>query len=197
MVRSVAEAEAEVARILDELHAAGEDLFQYLQQPSSIDFEAVGAIVQGFAYADLNGRRALEIIAHVNGKQPRAVKTAYRDGKVLPTLLAQLDQLQLDSDEQEQCKTALSMLISFSSTRHLLAHWAVRRHRDHDALVALTMNEREAFRRAGHEPEPFKGSIAVIPMPEVRANVPVMAGNVDYIASRVSQWWVKFMAAKA
>ena len=195
-MRSVAEAEAEVARILDDLNSAGEGVFQYLQQPSSKDFEAVGAIVQGFAYADLNGRRALEIIAHINGQQPRAVNTAYRDGEVLPTLLARLDRIPLDSDEQKQCRTALSMLISFSSTRHLLAHWAVRRHRDHDALVALTMNEREAFRRAKHEPEPFKGSIAVIPMPEVRANVPVMAGNVDYLASRVSEWWVKFITAK-
>lgn len=191
-LRTVAEAEAEIAGIRAQMDAHELVLVELL--PLTIhDCQVIGLIVQTFAYCDLNARRALEIIDHLEGSPPQAPNKALRDSEILPRLAERSTKLPISADEHRELLVAIEMLVRFVQVRHHLAHWAARRHPVHDALIAMTFNSREAKRRANHDPEPFRATYAVIPMPEVRGNLPVMQQNADYIASRVHDWWIRFM----
>ncbi len=196
-LRSLDEAEEEIASIQAELDEKGERALLDLQPLTVNDCSVIGLIIQSFAYADLNARRAIEMIDYLEGKPVAAVNKTLRDNEILPTLRCRSAALPVSDIERAELLTAITMLEKFLQIRHLFAHWAARRHPTKDALVAMTLNAREASRRAGHEPERFRASSAIVPMPEVRANLSILQTNADYIATKVRDWWQRFMPPEA
>lgn len=192
-LRSPAKAQKEVENIQAELDEKGETALLDLQPLTINDCGVIGLVVQTFAYADLNARRAIEIIDFLEGKPVLGASKALRDNEVLPALRDRSTALPISEEERAELLTAITMMEQFVRIRHLFAHWAGRRHPHRDALILMTKNAREASRRAGHGPERFKASNAVIPMPEVRANLPILQKNAEYIAAKVRDWWLRFM----
>jgi hypothetical protein len=192
-LRSPGEAQKEIESIQAELNEKGEKALLDLQPLTVNDCVVVGLVVQTFAYADLNARRAIEIIDFLEGKPIPAANKTLRDNEVLPVLRERSTALPISNDERVELLTAITMMEQFIRIRHLFAHWAARRHPTKDALIVMTTNAREASRRAGHGPERFKASNAIVPMPEVRANLPILEKNADYIAAKVRDWWLRFM----
>lgn len=192
-LRSPAKAQKEIESIQAELNEKGDKALLDLQPLTINDCAVVGLIIQTFAYADLNARRAIEIIDFLEGKPIPATNETLRDNRVLPALRERSATLPISHDERAELLTAITMIEQFIRIRHLLAHWAARRHPTKDALIVMTTNAREASRRAGHGPERFRASNAIVPMPEVRANLPILEKNADYIAAKVRDWWLRFM----
>lgn len=192
-LRSPGEAQKEIERIQAELNEKGEKALLDLQPLTVDDCAIIGLVVQTFAYADLNARRTIEIIDFLEEKPLPAANKTLRDNEVLPALRERSAALPIPNDERAELLTAITMIEQFIRIRHLFAHWAARRHPTKDALIVMTTNAREASRRAGHGPERFRASNAIIPMPEVRANLPILEQNADYIAAKVRDWWLRFM----
>lgn len=192
-LRSPDEAQKEIESIQAELNEKGERALLDLQPLTGNDCGVVGLVVQTFAYADLNARRAIEIIDFLEGKPVPAANKTLRDNEVMPALRDRSAALPISDDERAELLTAITVMEQFIRIRHLFAHWAARRHPRKDALIVMTTNAREASRRAGHGPERFRASNAVVPMPEVRANIPILEKNADYIAAKVRDWWLRFM----
>lgn len=195
-LRSPSEAQKEIESIQAELNEKGDKALLDLQPLTVNDCAVVGSVIQTFAYADLNARRAIEIIDFLEGKPIPAANKTLRDNEVLPALRERSATLPISHDERAELLIAITMIEQFSRIRHLLAHWAARRHPTKDALIVMTTNAREASRRAGHSPERFRASNAIVPMPEVRANLPILEKNADYIAAKVRDWWLRFMRAE-
>lgn len=192
VVRSLEDAEAEIRAIQQDVDNGNLPISSLLPLTPQ-DCQIVGYILQTFSYADFNGRRALEVLDHLSGTARRSPNRALRDSEVLPTLRARLVELPLTPDAIQQAETALALFERLAVIRHTFAHWATRRHPSADVLIAMTFNEREAQRRVGHEPVPFTATFAVIPMPEVRANLPSLEANERHLAFMVSSWWEQFM----
>lgn len=191
-VRSVDVATAEVEAIKADVDS-GKLPISVLLPLTLQDCQIIGFILQTFSYADFNGRRALEMLDHLQGEDRRTPNRALRDSEILPSLRKRLSELPLDPQEKQQAETALEMFERFSVIRHTFAHWAMKRHPTADALIAMTFNEREAHRRVGHEPWAFTATFGVVPMHEVRANLESLETNDRFLASMVSNWWVRFM----
>lgn len=193
LLRDVEDAEREVRSIQAAIDADSQQFIAALIPLTKEDCALIGLVVQSFAYADLNGRRGLEIIDYVEGKPVPAAKQALRDNQVLPTLVERSEVLPLSEAERQNLRTGAEMFQRFADVRHLCAHWALRRHPTADALIAMTMNAKEGGRRHQSEPARFHATNAVIPMPEVRSNLPVLEKNADYFAATVMGWWKRFM----
>lgn len=97
-----------------------------------------------------------------------------------------LGELRMRADHEENLGRMLDMIDMFTVTRHQFAHFALRRHIQNDAFVGLSLNRKDAHRRAGQEPEHFKALTAYIPLPEVRRNLQALEHNVDAIAMLVA-----------
>jgi hypothetical protein len=194
--RSVDVAEAEIGSIKADIDS-GRLPISVLLPLTLQDCQIIGFILQTFSYADFNGRRALEVLDHLRGADRRTPNRALRDSEILPSLRERLTELPLDPQEKQRAETVLDMFGRLSVIRHTFAHWALKRHPTVDALIAMTFNEREAHRRVGHEPTAFTATFGVVPMPEVRANLASLEANDRYLASMVSDWWVRFMPNEA
>ncbi len=190
--RSVDAAQAEIESVKADVDS-GKLPISVLLPLTLQDCQIIGFILQTFAYADFNGRRALEMLDHLQGAERRTPNRALRDSGVLPSLRNRLIELPLEPQEIQRAETVLDMFERLSVIRHTFAHWAMKRHPTVDALIAMTFNEREAHRRVGHEPTSFTATFGVVPMPEVRANLASLETNDRYLASMVSDWWVRFM----
>lgn len=184
---------AENQKIMEEMEAGSDAAIEQLQPLTINDCGVIGLIVQTFAYCDLNARRGLDIIDAYEGKPVPDVKHTPRENEVLSSLLERSKALPLSSDERRSLDTAITMLNGFVHIRHHFAHWAARRHPKHDTLVMMTFNRREASRKLDHSPESFKAAFVVVPMPEVRANLPAIEQNSDFIAARVADWYHRFI----
>lgn len=184
---------AENEKISAEMAAGGDGAIERLLPLTVNDCGVIGLVVQTFAYCDMNARRGLDIIDVFEGKSVPDVKHTPRENEILTRLAERSKVLPIADDERRSLMTAITMLNQFVHIRHHFAHWAARRHPKYDTLVMLTFNRREAARKLDHSPERFKASFAVVPMPEVRANLSAMQKNSDFIAARVSDWYQRFV----
>ena len=189
--RSEAEARREAESVNQWMRDSGEEVLDSLLPLTGRDLLTVGILIQLFCYADFNARRILEIIDKVEGRSPTAGQ-ALRDGQVMSTLAERLPRLNLPEEEIEQARVVLRMIDDFMIHRHNLAHWAARRVPHADALLLMTKNTREARRRTGTGLSRYEMQYAVVPIPELRANIPILQNNADWLAVRASRWWHRF-----
>jgi hypothetical protein len=152
------------------------------------DLQVIGALIQLFAFADLNGRRVLGMMHRIKGEPP-AIERTVRDSDVLRQVISQIDCLGSSAEEAAEVERRLSRIAALAAHRHHLAHWAARRAPDADAIVAMTLNQREASRRTGVTLREFEAQYIVIPMPELRATLPLLQEDVDWFARMVVEWW--------
>lgn len=192
--RPVAEAEAEIRSVQAWMFQHGEQAVFQLPPINPADLQVIGALIQLFAFADLNGRRILGMMERLRGEPPTAVNRTPRDSDVLPDVISQIASLALSPAETAETITRLSRIQDLALHRHHLAHWAARRAPNADAIVAMTLNRREASRRTGVILGEFEAQFVVIPMPELRATLPLLQNDVDWLARMVGVWWERHSA---
>lgn len=184
---------AESENIRAEMAAGGDAAIETLLSPTLDDCAVMGRVLQTFAFCDLSARRGLDIIDRFENKTVPHANQTPRDSEVFQLLAERSAALPISKEERSALKSAVEMLTNFVNLRHHFAHWAARRHPVHDSLVMMSFNRREASRKLNHDPEHFKASVVVIPMPEVRANLPVIENNANFISARVTDWYHRFV----
>ena len=190
--RTTLEAEAEGLRVKEAIEAGGDDYMSALPPLTLMDHCLIGQIIQIMNFVDFNARRALEIVDQVH---PDGRKTPEpRDNLLLKTLSDRLEGAGLPRDEIVEARRRLGDLIHFQRIRNHLAHWMARRALDADALVVWTKNGREGPRRSGAgEHEAFQTTFGIIPLDEVRKNLPVMIRHHEWLAGHVSHWFARYI----
>lgn len=185
-MRPLEEVEREGQAALREIENAGSDWFQHLPPLEEADHILIARVIQGRAYADFSLRTLLDLIEYDVGEAVRPPKHALRESEIIPEVRRRMGELRLREDHEENLSKMLDMIDSFTLTRHQFAHFALRRHGRNDALIGLSLNRKDAHRRAGQEPEHFKALTTYISLPEVRRNLQALEHNVDSIASMVA-----------
>lgn len=185
-MRPIEEIEREGRSILLAIENGGSDWFQHLPPLQEADHVLIARVIQGRAYADFSLRTLLDLIEYDAGEAVRPHKHALRESEIIPEVRKRMGELRLREDHEENLSKMLDMIDSFTLTRHQFAHFALRRHKQNDAFVGLSLNRKDAYRKAGQEPEHFKALTAYISLPEVRRNLQALEHNVDIIASMVN-----------
>lgn len=192
-LRPQSETSKEMQAIVAEMAAGGDAAIETLLTPTNDDCAVIGRVLQTFAFCDLSARRGLDIIDQVEGKSVPQANQTPRDSQVFQLLAERSAALPISIQEQSALKSAVEMLSQFVNVRHHFAHWAARRHPVYDALVMMSFNRRETSRKLDHTPERFKAAVAVVPMPEVRANLPLIENNANFVSARVTDWYRRFI----
>lgn len=128
-------------------------------------------------------QQLIDFIEEARGETIRPVNKSLRDNEVFPILHQYCADLPLDDAEKEALDTALTMIQTMIDIRHHMAHMALRRHPDVDALIGISLRRRENFRKASIEPRYGQAMIVYIPMPEVCSNFDSLEKNVNFLAS--------------
>lgn len=192
-LRPESETSREMQAIVAEMAVGGDAVIETLLTPTNSDCAVIGRVLQTFAFCDLSARRGLDIIDHVEGKSVPHANQTPRDNQVFQLLVERAAVLPISVQERSALKSAVGMLSQFVHIRHHFAHWAARRHPVYDALVMMSFNRRETSRKLDHNPERFKAAVAVVPMPEIRANLPLIENNANFVSARVTDWYHRFI----
>lgn len=189
--RPPTDAVAEITRIRDEIEAGGDAVFLALRRLSDSDHLMIGHVVQIMNFVDFNARRALEILdrCHPDGR----ITPEPRDSGLLRALSRRLEGSPVPDAERIECQQRLEVLRGFQPIRNHLAHWVARRAPTADALVLATKNAREGSRRAGFGPDQFGVIFAVMPVLELRLNLPIMIRHHEWLAAHVSFWFRRYV----
>lgn len=185
-MRPLEEVEREGRAALNEIENAGPEWFQSLPPLQEEDHILIARVIQGRAYADFSLRTLLDLIEYDAGEPVRPPKRSFRESEIIPEVRRRMSELRMRSDHEENLNKMLDMIDRFTLTRHQFAHFALRRHNLNDALIGLSLNRKDAYRKAGQEPEHFKALTAYISLPEVRRNLQALEHNVDAIAMMVA-----------
>ena len=187
-MRSQSEVEQEARAALTEIEQAGSDCwFQMLPPLRAEDHILISRVIQGRAYADFSLRMLLDLIEKDAGQTISNPNKTPRESDVIPEVRKRLSELRMNNAHERNLCVALDMIDSFTVARHQFAHYAVRRHHRNDALIGLSLNRKDAYRKAGQEPEHLKALTVYIPLPEVRRNLDALEHNVDIIALMVTR----------
>ena len=182
-MRSNETAEEEGRRLVAAISARGGDAAEFLLPLVPEDYHVTGVVIQWTAYALFAAQQLIDHVEEKRGSPVRPVNSSLRDNNVLPLLEKYVEDLHVTDEERESVSKALAMIQSMMDIRHIMAHMALRRHPDADALIGLSLRRKENFRRALIEPKYGQAMVAYIPMPEVRANFQPLERNVNYLAS--------------
>ena len=182
-MRTLEEAKAEGRQIIAAIEARGGDAAEFLLPLTPEDYQLVGIVIQWTAYALLAAQQLIDFVEEQKGCPIRLANASLRDNEVIPLLLDQVSELPISAEDGDSLVVALTMIQTMMDLRHHVAHMALRKHPDVDALIGLSLRRRENFRQAGLEPKYGEAMVAYIHLPELRSNLAPLEKNVNFAAN--------------
>ncbi|MBX7457293.1 hypothetical protein K3152_03455 [Qipengyuania sp. 1NDH17] len=151
------------------------------------DCTVVGLVVQWTAQGIFAAQQLIEFVEERERDAIRPWKDSPRDGDILNLLEDYLPNLELEEEDATSLVKAISKVRTIESIRHHLAHLALRRHPQVDALIGLSLRRRENFRKVSLQPRYGEVMTVYISMPEVREMLDGMQEAVNYMTSLYSR----------
>ena len=155
-------------RIIAELARTGGDAAKILRPLTIDDCAAVGLVVQWTAQGLFAAQQLIEFVEEQRRENIRPWKESPRDNEVLPLLEDYIPDLELGEQQTNDLLSAISKVKWMEKMRHHMAHLALRRHPQSDALIGLSLRRRENFRKGSMEPRYGEVMTVYISMSEVR-----------------------------
>jgi hypothetical protein len=182
-MRTLEEAQSEGRFVIAAIEARGGDAADFLLPLSAEQYQLVGIVVQWTAYALLAAQQLIDFVEEQQGSPIRPANASLRDNEVIPLLMRYVRELPISFDDRDALVVGLTMIQTMMDIRHHVAHMALRKHPEVDALIGLSLRRRENFRRAGIEPKYGHAMVAYIPLPELRSNLAPLEKNVNFAAN--------------
>lgn len=174
---------SEAKRVIAELERTGGDAGKILRPLTLEDCTVVGLAVQWTAQGIFAAQQLIEFVEERERNAIRPWKDSPRDGDILNLLEDYLPNLELEKEDATSLVKAISKVRTIESIRHHLAHLALRRHPQVDALIGLSLRRRENFRKGSLQPRYGEVMTVYISMPEVREMLDGMQEAVNYMTS--------------
>jgi len=131
--------------------------------PTPDDVILVGKVVVYYSYIDFDLRRFIEVLDHSKRLPAKWLgKTAKMQIGDVETIL------QTIPDWHPNNVQAFTLIKEFRKLRNLMAHFAIRRFPNDDALVFITKSAADYKRVLGVEPNPGMVMTGVIDLPQIR-----------------------------
>ncbi len=114
--------------------------FSTLLTPTADDFELFGRYIQMFGMIELNLRNAIEVFFRAGLLEPGMNTKWYklRSSELVPTLTKAINQMGEDREDTVESIEKFNEIELRRSIRNLLAHWAIMRIPDEDAIVVFS-----------------------------------------------------------
>ena len=177
------EAATEGQIVIAAIKARGGDAADFLLPLSPEHYQLVGIVVQWTAYALLAAQQLIDFVEEQRGSPIRPANASLRDNEVIPLLMDYVCELPISVEDGSALVVGFTMIQTMMDIRHHVAHMALRKHPEVDALIGLSLRRRENFKRAGIEPRYGEAMVAYIPLPELRANLAPLEKNVNFAAN--------------
>ena len=156
-------------RIIAELARTGGDASKILRPLTIDDCAVVGIVVQTTAQGFFAAQQLIEFVEQKERDAIRPWKESPRDSEVFQLLIDYIPALGLSEEEATTLLDAISKIQWMEKIRHHMAHVALRRHPQVDALIGLSLRRRENFRKGSIEPRYGEVMTVYISIPEVRS----------------------------
>jgi hypothetical protein len=170
--------ETERTRYLQNLVNSSPDAIINWPVPTRDDHVLVGRFVMLYSYIDFDLRRMIEVLDHAN-KLP-----AKRAGKSAEMSIGDVEtMLETMPDTSQANAAAFGRIREFRKLRNLVAHFAIKRFPNEDALVFITKSASDYKRVLGKEPDPGVVMTGSMDLQQIR-NV---CGEVERLVSWLCQ----------
>jgi len=160
---------------------SGEALIKW-PAPNSEDVNLIGKVVIYYSYIDFDLRRFIEVLDHAKRLPAQWLgKTAKMPIGDIETIL------QTIPDWHPNNVHAFTLIKEFRKLRNLVAHFAVRRFPNDDALVFITKSAADYKRVLGAQPNPGMVMTGVIDLPQIRQVCRSIEGLLKWLSEATHQ----------
>lgn len=173
----------EAKRVIAELERTGGDAGKILRPLTLEDCTVIGLVIQWTAQGIFAAQQLIEFVEERQREAIRPWKESPRDGEVLKLLEDYIPNLALGEEDESTLVEAISKVRTIEGIRHHMAHLALRRHPQVDALIGLSLRRRENFRKGNLQPRYGEVMTVYISMPEVRKMLDGMQEAVNCMTS--------------
>lgn len=175
--------------LLEEIieNLGGDDEFIENTVPLSAEDEMlIGRFVQQYCWADLNARRAVNYLRHINRGDARNFSGGLNDTDVLKHLASEAATLKNLPAVKSGLSATVDILEMHRDLRHKFAHWAGRRAKNHNAFVLLTTNASKAQSKGIATLEVGMLGFTVLSVHDLEREIVNLVSHNEYLAQAVS-----------
>jgi len=159
--------------------------------PKESDYTQFGKIIVLYSYIDVSIRRIVEAAGNAD-----SLGDAWK-GRVRKLNISEAEEAVLSLDWSDPNRTALNQIIERRGLRNLIAHFAVRRFPNDDALLFFTKSDRDFKRLYGGDPEPGTIMTAILECSQLNDGFRHIHELQKWVTKASSEAEVMFLKLKA
>lgn len=171
------------------ISALGANPLTKLENLHPEDLILIGALIQNFNFIEFNLRRSVSSFVNADLiQQPKRLMPSDLV-KVTVSAVALMDPTVEDISDTTGRLNELEFRRPY---RNLLAHWAAKRIREHDALYLMSCDGRDAEQSGIGELDHGSAGFAIILLPDLRGLAHHIGRYERWLAQKTADWYERF-----